>query len=104
MPNVSTDPESSPPVGGAASRVRGLVAVLVMVAGVLAVYVPVPTQPSDNSMLGLDYHQLHARRIHFAQQALAAPNAHLPAWYPRELMGSPFWSNIQNFPFLPTRL
>src|SRR5262249_27109537 len=31
-------------------------------------------------------------------------DAHLPAWHTRELMGSPFWSNIQSFPFLPTRL
>jgi hypothetical protein len=28
----------------------------------------------------------------------------LPGWYPRELLGTPFWSNTQNFPFLPTRL
>ena len=28
----------------------------------------------------------------------------MPAWYPRELLGTPFWSNLQNFPFIPTRL
>src|SRR5206468_1632647 len=29
---------------------------------------------------------------------------HLPAWYPGEQMGMPFWSNVQSFPFIPTRL
>jgi hypothetical protein len=28
----------------------------------------------------------------------------MPAWYSRELLGTPFRANIQNFPFIPTRL
>ena len=31
------------------------------------------------------------------------PTHYLPAWYPRELGGTPFRANIQSFPFIPTR-
>jgi len=55
-------------------------------------------------LLGLDYIQLHLRRMQFARDALFAAEHMLPAWYPRELLGTPFWSNLQNFPFIPTRL
>ena len=75
-----------------------------MFALVLAVYVPVRTSPTDNALVGLDYFELHLFRIRFAQQTLFSPGPHLPGWYPRELLGTPFWSNIQDFPFLPTRL
>jgi hypothetical protein len=74
-----------------------------MCALVVAVYFPVRTQPDENTLFAIDFHQLHSRRIHFAQQAFST-TGHLPAWYPRELMGTPFWSNVQNFPFIPTRL
>jgi hypothetical protein len=62
-----------------------------------------PPQP-ESSLIGLDYIQLHRRRMQFARDALFGPEQVLPAWYPRELLGTPFWSNIQNFPFIPTRL
>ncbi len=74
-----------------------------MIAFVVAVYFPVPAAPDDNTVYASDYHQLHARRIRFAQDALATQGM-LPSWYPRELMGTPFWSNVQSFPFIPTRL
>ncbi len=54
--------------------------------------------------MGLDYLQLHSRRMQFARDALFSSGFSLPAWYPRELLGTPFWSNLQNFPFIPTRL
>jgi hypothetical protein len=79
-------------------------AVAAMIAAVLTVYVPVAAEPGQNTLIGLDYLQLHVHRIRFAQEALFGPHPHLPGWYPRELLGTPFWSNIQNFPFLPTRL
>ncbi len=53
---------------------------------------------------GLDYDQLHIRRITFAQGALWGGGHTLPAWYPRELLGSPFAANLQSFPWIPTRL
>ncbi len=56
------------------------------------------------SLLGFDYAQLHIRRIAFAQEALFGPAHYLPAWYPRELLGTPFVANLQNFPWIPTRL
>jgi hypothetical protein len=80
------------------------VAVALMFALVLAIYIPVRTSATDNALVGLDYFELHLFRIRFAQQTLFSPSPHLPGWYPRELMGTPFWSNIQDFPFLPTRL
>jgi hypothetical protein len=77
---------------------------LLLALAVLAVYFPFRTHPQDNSLLGIDYFQVHMRRMKFAEDALFSPNPHLPGWYPRELLGTPFWSNIQNFPLLPTRL
>ena len=76
-----------------------------MCAAVLAVYCPWSVLTGRERLTGLDFVQLHARRMTFAREALfAAPARELPAWYPRELMGTPFWSNVQNFPFIPTRL
>jgi hypothetical protein len=61
--------------------------------------------PYPNTVLmGLDYLELHSRRMQFARDALFSSGFSLPAWYPRELLGTPFWSNLQNFPFIPTRL
>ena len=85
------------------SRLKSSLTVGVMLAAVLAVYVPVPTA-GQNALWGADFYQLHLFRIRFAQAGLFGPHPHLPAWYPRELLGSPFWSNVQSFPFLPTRL
>lgn len=56
------------------------------------------------TLLGIDYNNIHQHRIRYAQEALFGKQGHLPAWHTRELMGSPFWSNIQSFPFVPTRL
>ena len=88
---------------GPATRARTWAAFAAMCAVVLAVYVPVPSGPGQSTLLGTDYLLLHARRIAYAQEALFGQGT-LPAWYPRELMGTPFWSNVQNFPFIPTRL
>jgi hypothetical protein len=77
---------------------------LVLGLAVLAVYFPVRTAPGDNTLQGGDYLQLHLFRIRFAQEALFGPHPHLPGWYPRELLGTPFWSDVQNFPLLPNRL
>ncbi len=55
-------------------------------------------------LVGIDYLHLHVRRLEFAREALFGASPALPAWYPRELLGQPFWSNIQSFPFIPTRL
>src|SRR3954470_21890356 len=77
--------------------------IAVMLLAVVAVYFPIRSDPEDNTLFARDYHYLHARRIRFAQEALFQHHQ-LPAWYPRELMGTPFWSNLQNFPLIPTRL
>jgi len=74
-----------------------------MLLGVLVTYRSPDLASGRWRILGLDYVELHLRRIDFALSELVAHGA-LPAWYPREQMGVPFWSNIQNFPFLPTRL
>jgi hypothetical protein len=77
-------------------------AVFVMLLGVAAVYWS-PAIP-NTVLMGLDYAGLHSRRMEYAREALFGPDRRLPAWYSRELLGTPFWSNIQNFPFIPTRL
>jgi hypothetical protein len=102
-------PETSASANGPARAtpaawVKSAAAALIMSLLVLAVYVPLRSDPNNNTLVAVDYHQLHARRIRFAQEALFGEAHALPAWYPRELMGTPFWSNVQNFPFIPTRL
>jgi Bacterial membrane protein YfhO len=77
--------------------------IVAMLLAVVAVYWPPPAQP-NSVQIALDYWQLHARRMEFARDGLFASAPVLPAWYPRELFGTPFWSNVQNFPFIPTRL
>jgi hypothetical protein len=83
-------------------KLRDALATLSMSLAVAAVYWS-PAIPGS-LLLGSDYIQLHLRRMQFARDALFAPEHMLPAWYPRELLGTPFWSNMQNFPFIPTRL
>lgn len=84
------------------TRLRGTLAILGMSLGVVLVYL---SPPYPNTVLiGADYLQLHSRRMQFARDALLSSGFSLPAWYPSELLGTPFWSNLQNFPFIPTRL
>ena len=81
-----------------------ILAFALMILGVLAVYFPHESESGRSGLIGFDHLQLHMRRIAFAQEALMGRDHALPGWYSRELMGTPFWSNVQNFPFLPTRL
>jgi hypothetical protein len=96
VPPLETAPEPR-------SRVRSLIALLVMCAAVIAVYIPAQEKPGDNQIRGGDFHTFHSRRIAFARENLWSRGT-IPAWYPREAYGSPFWANIQNFPFVPTRI
>src|SRR5262249_11531626 len=89
-------------------RLRSVYAVLLMSAVVIATYIP--PQPTDlppdarPALLGLDFMHLHVRRLRSAHEALFGPQKYLPGWYTRELGGTPFWSNLQNFPLIPIRL
>jgi len=74
----------------------------VMLLGVVLLYLPPGWQRGDMTLLGFDFLMLHQYRIAFAQDALT--HGGLPGWYPREFCGSPFWANVQNFPFIPSRL
>jgi hypothetical protein len=81
-----------------------MAAPLMMIVGVLAVYFPKEIFRGQ-VLVGSDYATLHQRRMEFAREMFATPGGgSLPGWYPRELMGTPFWSNLQSFPFIPTRL
>src|SRR4051812_17797428 len=95
--------EPTLPIPAAESRKRTLFAFLLMCAGVIAVYVPARELPEHNVQRAGDYHVVHSRRIAYARENLLAHKA-VPGWYSRESLGTPFWSNIQNFPFIPTRL
>lgn len=87
----------------AAPRRRDLAWLGLTLLAVAAVYWP-PRIGAGQAQLAIDFTTLHARRLAFARDALFGPAHALPAWYPAEAMGTPFWSNLQNFPFLPTRL
>jgi hypothetical protein len=85
-----------------AGKVCALLATITMLFAVIVVYWS-PAIP-NSVLVGSDYIELHSRRMQYARDALFGRATSLPAWYPRELLGTPFWSNIQNFPFIPTRL
>lgn len=76
---------------------------LALTAGVLWMYAP-PGLITGEVLYGYDSFVLHVRRLEFAREHLFGPSPSLPGWYPREFLGTPFWSNLQNFPFIPTRL
>jgi hypothetical protein len=78
-------------------------AALAMTVAVLWVYLP-PGLLTGGSLYGSDFISLHVRRLAFGRGQLLGPSPNLPGWYPREMLGTPFWSNLQNFPLLPTRL
>src|ERR1019366_9044337 len=88
----------------AKSRPGGRVAVAILLLLTEAVYLGPLFAAGHGSLFGMDYTKLHFRRIAFAREALFGPTHYLPAWYPRELLGSPFLANLQDFPWIPTRL
>jgi Bacterial membrane protein YfhO len=79
-----------------------------MLLAVVITYWPLPPAGvppgSEWALSGFDFGSLHARRLRYAREALFGEQGRLPGWYTRELGGTPFWSNIQNFPLIPTRL
>ena len=70
---------------------------------VLWMYLP-PSLFTGDVLYGYDALILHVRRLEFARTPLFGESPSLPAWYPREFLGTPFWSNLQNFPLIPVRL
>lgn len=78
-------------------------AIAVMLLAVIACYHSPKILEGNWRIFGIDYMSLHERRIAFAIDQIREHGT-IPAWFPRELMGSPFWSNVQSFPFIPTRL
>jgi hypothetical protein len=75
-----------------------------MLLAVIVLYRPWLAFGGGQTLFGFDYLQLHMHRLRYATEALFGSHPYLPAWYSRELLGSPFWSNMQSFPFIPTRL
>ena len=69
-----------------------------------AVYVRPSMIAGRTRLTGADYGALHFHRIAFARDALLGHAHFLPGWYPREFLGAPFAANLQNFPWIPTRL
>jgi hypothetical protein len=83
-------------------RLPAVAAIVAMSCGVLALYFPPSLWEGNTTLQGMDFWVLHLRRIEFAREYWLSGS--LPGWYPRELLGTPFWSNLQNFPWIPTRL
>ena len=83
---------------------RSVVAVALLITFTEAVYLPFPVLAGKQTLFGWDYMVLHIRRLAFAREALLGPQHMLPAWYPRELLGTPFSANVQSFPWIPSRL
>src|SRR5205814_5167282 len=85
-----------------ATRATSIYAALLMCLATIVVYIPLGGEPGA-FLLGIDYRDLHMRRMRYAQEALFGEGhrAYLPAWHTREFLGSPFWSNVQNFPWIP---
>ncbi len=68
-----------------------------------AIYLPLAVLRGQNTLFGRDYMFLHVRRLTFARDALLSGHW-LPGWYPREMLGTPFSANLQNFPWIPSHL
>jgi hypothetical protein len=83
---------------------RSAISVSILLALTAAVYLRPSIFLENQALNGVDYFELHIKRIAFAQDALFGPSHFLPAWYPRELLGEPFSANLQSFPWIPTRL
>lgn len=83
---------------------RAALPLLAALAATVLLYLPADVLTGEQQLYGSDYLQLHQYRIEFVQEAWQAGSWKVPAWYPREAMGSPFWADIQNFPWIPTRL
>jgi hypothetical protein len=67
------------------------------------IYLPPSVLTGAQTLYGWDYFLLHSRRLISARDALFS--GHLPpAWYSREMLGSPFSANLQNFPWIPSHL
>jgi hypothetical protein len=83
---------------------RSALAVTALLALTEAFYLRPGILRGTETLGGVDYGELHIRRIRFAREALFGAGHTLPAWYPREVLGSPFAANLQSFPWIPTRL
>jgi hypothetical protein len=68
-----------------------------------AVYMRPEILRGSSSLMGSDYEMLHRLRLWFAEQWLFGPAHRLPAWNPHEVLGAPFTTNLQGFPWIPTR-
>jgi len=78
-----------------------LLAVSLMLIAVATLYRPWLSCAATALSSGSNYLQLHTHRIRYAREALFGPHPCLPAWYSRELLGAPFWSNMQSFLLSP---
>ena len=67
-----------------------------------AIYLPWSVLRGTSTLYGWDYMMLHARRLAFARDALFSGAHGIPGWYPREMLGTPFSANLENFPWIPT--
>jgi len=76
---------------------------VVMVIAVVALYSPSGLLDGNLRLDSLDYPVLHRHRVQYAMDGITSGGG-LPGWFTREQLGTPFWSNLQNFPFVPTRL
>jgi hypothetical protein len=80
----------------------------VWVAGLLLLtevtYLPPSVLLGTNTLYGWDYILQHAPHLSVARDALFRGQHLLPGWYPRQMLGTPFSANIQNFPWIPSHL
>jgi hypothetical protein len=95
--------QDSTELPGRRPRWVSVLVVVAMFAAILFTYRSPGLAGGHWRLFGLDYVMLHNRRVDFAVESLAQ-HGRIAAWYPRELMGTPFWSNVQSFPLLPTRM
>jgi hypothetical protein len=102
MAESPTKPRADDTAPAADPRVPEALALCALALAVLWVYCPWDLL-RGGVLTGLDHSTLHVRRMEFARENLFGDSPRPPAWYPREMLGTPFWSNLQNFPLLPTR-
>src|ERR1043165_9992617 len=90
--------------GGRARRVLGGLPLAAALLGVAAILLPRGVLSGKRQLYGGDFIQLHQYRMELVREAWAAGARGVPGWYSREALGMPFAADVQNFPWLPTRL
>ncbi len=91
-------------VFGSTNNRKTSFSLIFLILAAAGIYLPISVIRGTETLYGWDYMLQHSRRLSFAREGLGSASHTLPAWYSREMLGTPFSANIQNFPWIPSHL